>query len=470
MSTKLTEKDQRDLFEAKAPTVPQEALASAAPKAFEDPQKGLKGNLGEWSEVYAFLKLLADGVLPEKHEDHQHKRVSRRLVIVNVIKEYPNPTLYHVASKAEPTFKSNDIFVMDSDGEGGFSPIYSKVIPRVRFQEACAEMAAVLKHHINQRGTESKAVFTLPQSHPAMTLIKELGWTSIKAPSKVKADLTVTTSSSLTRTDCKTLTYSIKSSLGSAATLFNANKTTNLDYSIVPIDATATPPFTPDLARKLNAISSSRKIKDRMALLKAEGYTLKYLKPRSEIFSDNLRSSAQGQEIDQMIQVMLARYYYVDGEEKQVAAIKDFLPVLVEEDPLGFKKKFNDQTKVQDIYRQTVKKLLLDMALGMTASASFDGEKVRDQVSGGMLVVNLNSHGDPSVEMQSVLHHKQMEEYLFEKTTLETASTKRHGFASAYFDEESSSWRMSLNLQIRFVKEKAVKVEKAKPPVQNKLF
>ena len=153
---KLTEKDQIDLFQPK-----EKPAETQAPAAFENPQKGFRGNLGEWSEVYTFLKMLADGFLNERHEDHQHKKVTRRLTVVNVIKEHPTPTLYHVASKNEPTFKCADIFVRDSDGEGGFSPISSKVIPRAQIKLACAELGAVLKNHISQRGAEIKAVFVI---------------------------------------------------------------------------------------------------------------------------------------------------------------------------------------------------------------------------------------------------------------------------------------------------------------------
>lgn len=441
-----------------------------ATNEFNNPQEGFIGNLGEWSEFYTFLRLLADGNLMERYEDHDHKKIVRRVMVVSVIKEHPTPILYHVVPKNGSIHKGEDILVRESDGNGGFSPITSKVIPRIRIKLACQDLADIIKNYSTKNGEKESASFGLPENHSAMLLIRELGWSSIKAPSRVKADLKVTTSTSPNRTNCITMAYSIKSSLGSPATLFNANKSSNLEYAIVPIDPSVTKPFDKEMAEKINKINSGRKIKNRINALKEAGYTLQYVKMSSDTFSDNLRSSAQGQEIDKILQVMLAHYYYVDGAPKQVSKIQDFLPILLDKDPLEFKTKFKDRNKVTDVYKQILKRLLLDMALGMTSSTSFDSEKVRDQVSGGMLVVKMNNKGDPTVEMHSVLHHKQMEEYLFKQTSLETASTKRHGFASAYFDEVANEWKMSLSLQIRFIREKITKRQQHPNYKQRKLL
>lgn len=461
----MTVEKQKDLFQAQDKV----GLAEEVPMAFKDPQEGLKGNLGEWSEVYTFLNLLAKGSLEEKFEDHLHNTVARRVQVVNVIRNVGKPTLYHVASKRDPRFKNEDIYVRESDGANGFMPTTSMVIPREEVKIACDELATALMEKSKSK-SGGKASFGLPKNHPTMLLIKKLGWKSIKAPSDVKADLILTTSTSPERITTTTQTYSIKSSLGHSATLFNANKTTNLDYDIVPIDPTKTKPFDAEMAKKINAIDKGEKIKDRMSTLKQLGYKLVYAEPQSNIFSDNLRSSSQGQEVDKILQAMLRRYFYADGEDKRVTAIKDFMPMLIEEDPLDLKNKFNNQEKVGDIYRQTLKTLLSNMALGMTSSKEFNSEKVRDSVSGGMLVVNANQAGVPQVEMHSVLHLKQLEEYLFEKTMFETASTKRHQFACAYFNDEAKSWRMPLNIQIRFIKEKAPKPVKAQMPHQMRMF
>jgi hypothetical protein len=453
---------QPDLFAAEQPTI-------EVPKAFKDPQEGLRGNIGEWSEVYTFLYLLAKGSLEEKFEDHQHNTVSRRLAVVNVIRMHPKPTLYFIASKNDPRFKNEDIYVREDNGDGGFKPTSAMILSRDEVRVAFESLHSLLVDKM-QNKNGGKSAFGLPKSHPAMVLIEKMGWKSLKAPSEVKADLVVTTATSLDRMSTTTQTYSIKSSLGASATLFNANKTSNLDYNIVPIDPNVTPPFDAQKAEQVNHIQKGEKIKDRMALLKSMGYKLEYAQPQSLIFSDNLRVASNGQEIDKIVQVMLSKYFYADGPDKRVTAVQDFLPILVEEDPLKLKEKINNHDKISNIYRQSVKNLLVSMALGMTATKEFHAEKVRDQVSGGMLVVKQNEKGQPSVEMHSVLHLQQLEEYLFEKTMLETASTTRHQFAAPYWNKEANAWRMALNLQIRFIKEKAPKPVKNKPPQQMRMF
>ena len=455
---KIVETDQIDLFAS--PSVGD----SDTPEAFKSTVKQMRGNRGEWAEVYVFLRLLADGFLADKYKDDQKKDQEHRRVVVNVIRQHPDPVLYHLPSPTDTRYKKDFVYIRGGDGHGGFAPSSSLVIPREEFRAACIELERVLADQKGEAGT-----FGLPESHTTMQLIRKLGWASLKAPSDVKADLKITVAQDAKRTSEVMHTYSIKSALGGAATLFNADKASNFDYKIVPIESGGKE-FSAEDAKELNKIDSRQKIKERMVWLSEHGFKLEYKEVKSAVFSDNLKSSGNGQDIDVLLQSMLLKYFHAEGAEKRLVKISDFIPVLAIDDPLGLKPKYKNESKVEGAYKQVVKTLLAHMALGMTSGKQFDPEQVRDDVTGGMLVLKEEASGRPSLCSHSLLHLNQLENYLLENTRLETGSTTRHNFAQAYLDENSKEWRMALNLQIRFVEERAPKPVKVAKPVQARMF
>ena len=466
---------QRDLFEEQPNIKPSfktdlaatSATASTTPKAFlQNEVKEIKGNRGEWSEVYVFLRLLSDGFMIERYQDLSKKMKEKRQVVVNVIRQHPKPVLYHVPAFDDPRHDKDHIYIREGDNQGGFKPTSSLKIPKIEFQIACSELERTLMESESENGG-----ITIPESHPTIQLIRKLKWTSIKAPSDSKSDLKITLSPDPKRTSETTHTYSIKSAMGGAATLFNADKSSNFDYTILPKDPKGRP-FNAEDADRLNAINKGQKIKDRMKFLSDNGFKLVYSATKSPVFSDNLRSASNGLESDKIIQAMLLKYFHsekTDGE-KRLTELKEFIPFLSETDPLGFKLKYADKNRVEQTYKQSLKTLLSSMALGMTACKPFDPEKFRDEVTGGILLLQSNESGKPTTYAHSLTQLNQLEEYLFNNTKLETGSTTRHEFAQAYLDKTNGEYRMSLNLQIRFVEEKPEKKKTIKKTTQAKLF
>ena len=92
-------------------------------------------------------------------------------------------------------------------------------------------------------------------------------------------------------------------------------------------------------------------------------------------------------------------------------------------------------------YEYKIKKILTDIALGMTPAKVWSG--IYD-ATGGFLIVKKN--GD--VLCYHIYNRNQFEEYLFQNTKLETPSSTRHDFGKIY--EENAKYYFKLNLQIRF--------------------
>ena len=104
--------------------------------------------------------------------------------------------------------------------------------------------------------------------------------------------------------------------------------------------------------------------------------------------------------------------------------------------------KYDDKSE-QPFYEYKIKRLLSDVALGMTPSSTWNG--IID-ATGGYLVVK----EDGDVLCYHIYNRNEFETYLLKNTKFETASTSKHGFGSVY-NEKGKSY-IKLNLQIRFTK------------------
>lgn len=167
----------------------------------------LSGNKGEWSEVYVFLKLLADGRIYAADSD-LNKLDDIYFPIIKIIREN--------MSEGANEYITGEVIDIYVNGEK------VKTIERNKFEEQSRVLLAEIR--------ESKgSAFSLLN---IQTFMDEIFCYSISAPAKDKSDITMqildvnTGYSSI-------VGFSIKSELGSSPTLLNAGKTTNFIYKII---------------------------------------------------------------------------------------------------------------------------------------------------------------------------------------------------------------------------------------------
>jgi type II restriction enzyme len=101
-----------------------------------------------------------------------------------------------------------------------------------------------------------------------------------------------------------------------------------------------------------------------------------------------------------------------------------------------------DTQHSHSFYEYKIKRFLTDVALGMMPSKVWTG--IYD-ATGGYLIVKESGE----VLCYHIYNRNQFEDYLFENTKLETASSTRHDFGSLYLIENKIY--IKLNLQIRFI-------------------
>lgn len=357
----------------------------------------ITGNKGEWSEIYALFKLLG-----EKNLYLGDKNIKKLEGAV-----YPILRILRTENKKEYHYSIEDELVIISGNKELFK------IPIKEFKE---KASLLLKEIKSKSGT-----FHIPEIEGFM---KSINCLSLKASSTTKTDITIVVYDQRTNQE-PTLGFSIKSQLGNPSTLLNAGKTTNFVYKI------SGGAFTNNEINQINEIDTRSKIIDRINAVKRKGGTLDFVSTEKEIFLNNLVL------IDSKLPDLLS-HVVLDFYTSNNSKLSDLTSNVSQSNPLNY----NDSNGHR-FYEYKVKRFLTDIALGMMPSKVWTGNY---DATGGNLVIK----EDGDILCYHIYNKNQFEDYLFNNTKLETASSKRHGFGLLY--EKDGELFMNLNLQIRFLK------------------
>lgn len=356
------------------------------------------GNKGEWSEIYALLKLLSEGQVHAGDVDMNKLDLFYPILSIIRNESYKYEYFPH---------KENSIVLINEDGRKYAS------ISMSRFAEASEVLLTSIKE-------QKKSSFELPDTEVFM---KEIGCTKLKAPSTDKADIHIVIH------DLRTgmtpdLGFSIKSQLGSASTLLNAGTTTNITYRITGTQ------LTDKEIEDLNTIPSHL---PRMQALFSKGCTLEYFDIDHPTFKNNLLF------LDTCMPDFIATCLLVDSQSNSTSSIIDCVEAVAKLNPFNFK-----GNNIGAFYAHKMKVLLLDVALGMTPAKEWLG---RYDANGGYLVVRR----DGEIVCYHFYNRNDVEDYLYNNTRFERASRKRYNFGKIYRGEDRLLY-IKLNLQIRFKK------------------
>ena len=359
----------------------------------------MRGNKGEWSEIYVLLKLLAEGRVHAADEELK-KLEEIYYPIIKILREEVKGEVkeYITGQNISIYFNGNEI--------GNFSA------------QTFNQEADELLHKI--KSAKSRGAFEIERTEKFMNAISCY---KISAPATDKSDITMKIFDINTGYS-PVVGFSIKSELGSSPTLLNAGKTTNFIYKIVH--------ETSDILKETNEIYTVIRNKKRTDvrgrirnIIKNNG-RMEYLKMNNETFQDNLIL------IDSYMDSIIAEtllYFYQDG----INDCREMVERLERENPMKYGN--------VNAYSYKFKKFLTSIALGMRPATRWDGV---DEASGGYIIVTREGE----VLAYHIYNRNHFEEYLLNSTKYETASTSRHEFGELY--EEGGKTYVKLNLQIRF--------------------
>jgi hypothetical protein len=345
-------------------------------------------NKGEWSEVYVFLKLLADGKMYAADK--------------NLIKQN---LFYVILAILEDTNKyeicNNDVKV----SIGSMQPFF---IDRKTFYSESKRLYRDISF--------SKKTSNMQISQSVLNLVSRVKKRK-KSPSDQKKDITIMIHDPITCLE-PTVSFSIKSMLGNASTLLNASKATTFEYDIKGISL-----------QKINTIINTNKgIKSQITALVNNGAIFEFRRIPNKTFERNLIL------IDSNLPIILANML-TEFFSTRKSDIKSICRSIAKKDPLKF------GSNNAKIYEYKIKNLLMDVALGMVPNTRWSGEY---DVNGGYIIVK----EDGEIVCYHVYNLNDFRDYLFENTKFDVPSCKRYDCGIC----KSNGRKLKLNFQIRFKK------------------
>lgn len=381
----------------------------------------IKGNKGEWSEIYVFLKLLSEGKLFQSNED-LNKDENKYYEIVKVYKEESSSILEFERLEKISLYK-----VINNKRE------FIKTFP-IDFFKLNADL--ILKGIINGVGKS----FNIEES---VDLFKETEINKLKALNTSKSDikLRIYDFRLAKETD---LGFSIKSFLGGDSTLLNTGSGNNFIYEADKVSTLDLLDFNSKTYKPEGRIS---KLTYRLQKLNELGINLQFKEIQSKQFWRNLKM-IDGDLPEILAFSLLYRWIYRES------SIFDIAQKLEEKDPLNF---YNGEISEQKLYEYKLKKLLAECAMGMTSETPWHG--IYD-ATGGIIIAKK----DGDIVCFHIYDFNVFRDYLFNNTIFEQPSTGEDelfpgrertskGTKKYYYGwlfEDNDKFNFKINLQIRF--------------------
>ncbi|MCH5149721.1 MAG: HpaII family restriction endonuclease [Spirochaetales bacterium] len=372
----------------------------------------LTGNKGEWSEVYAFFKLLAEGKLYGA-DGALNKKNDIFYDILQIVRNEQVGTLHFVFDGATQTVNvQNDagaikVSVSCDAFKTQAENLYGKIV--------------------NTKGT---AAFTVLETSEFM---EEIGCHKLKAPSADKSDITINVHDFNTGLN-PTLGFSIKSRLGKPSTLLNAGTNTNFIFEIqgnmTDADMDAINGLFVETVKE-GVVKKDISVEQRMNYIKEHGFFLSYFSMAGSTFLNNL--ILIDSDLPAITGYMMLEYYL-----RSTNNILEALNTVAQNNPLHY-----DLSQGHRYYHYKFKKLLTESALGMLPGKVWTGKA---DANGGYIIVR----EDGEVLCYHLYNRNDFEDYLLKNTRFDRGGAGRHAYAVV--EKNNGKYYIKLNLQIRFIR------------------
>lgn len=352
----------------------------------------LKGNKGEWSEIFVLLQLLANGELLLKRGKNSGEG---KFIIRSITKQHKS------GENKEYCRHGDQIDVIKS----------GRILSSVKINDV-RNMAEELLRQMKAGEGSFHVSGSLEEELRGMLI------DNVKASPVAKNDIFITVADRYSDAQ-STLGFSIKSKVGGASTLLNASRATNFRYTII------------DNNRKAENYFKNKSVVGDIRSIVSDGNNSEFSGCISNNFYSNLLF------IDSNMPSILAamvREYYMHGSKSLVKDLTNFVAKI---DPCGY----SGKSKLR-IYESKIQSFLEAVALGMRPDNTWTGSY---EVNGGYLILEKNG----SIDCISFNDRNSLRLYLFENSKLDTPSSTKHDYRIVKRREDTSLY-IDLCLQIRF--------------------
>lgn len=380
----------------------------------------MRGNKGEWSEIYVFLKLLADGRLNAADAD------------LNALADiyYPLIKILRVEADKRREYIYNDtIKVVDGNTKD--------IIFELQINEFIEKSQELFK---NLKGSSGLS-FQFPEIEK---FLNSIDVNTLSATSLDKSDIKIVVHDYNTGSN-PTFGFSIKSMIGSDSTLFNPAAGTNFIYKLTkPVGLDFDLKHFNYETLRLTKGTKKSKITLRLNTLEELGFKYEFVRIQSENLHLNL------QLIDSQLPEIISHLVYSKFNTGR-SRITDLVSILNERNPLKF-----NLASGHPFYEYKIKNFLSEVALGMTPEAVFTGKY---DATGGIIIVK----EDGDIVCYHIYNKNEFQTYLINNTKLDQPATsedndnpgfekvgKAKPYKYGWVYEENNELFIKLNLQIRF--------------------
>lgn len=359
----------------------------------------LSGNKGEWGELYAFLRILADGEMLVGNERNALV-AGESIHVVSLHRNDGGDRRVYTIDR-----ENQSVTVLNLHEEFAFTSI-----PQAEFRDAASQVLSAIN--------SKSGAFTVPSVE---TFLLRAKITRLQANgNRSTTDLLVRLQDRRTSREFDA-GFSIKTTVGGSPTILNASKSTVFYFEV------AGRALSQEDAWGYNAQPFSR---HSLGKLVAGGHALEFRYIRSETFQGNLEM------VDSLMPQIVADgllSYYLQGMSgvSGAATVTARIPRYS-----GYQK------RSADYLAHKWREFLAAASLGMTAAKKWNG---RADADGGYIVV------DPSGDVLAhyTARRDDFLDYLFDNAYFDTPSSARHDFGRLVYDGDGR-WLIGLGLQIRF--------------------
>ena len=355
----------------------------------------ISANKGEWSELYALLKILGDGTIFSGN--WKLEKQEKFYPVLKAIRDELSRQMEYVRER-------EIVLVLEDGGE----------VARVPVKEFL-ENSQLLFKQINC----GHGAFEIPEMTDFLSKIK---CQKIKAKSSDKSDIRLVIHDNHTGMSSE-FGFSVKSFAGSAPTLLNASDATKMQFSIDGEN------LSNNFEETINTIDGNAKLQKRIETICGNA-KIKFERFLNKTFNNNL------QMVDRDLPEILAKLL-IDGYLQKDTSIANTVERLRKKNPLNF-----DLSENHDFYGYKIKTFLSAIALGMLPATPWSG---RFEATGGYIVVK----EDGEIVCFHIFDKNLLEDYLFYNTRFETPSLSRYNCGKVFQDADGKL-KINLALQIRF--------------------
>lgn len=344
----------------------------------------------EWSELYVFFRLLADG---------QAKTELQSLKVAKVQREEHDGTRQYIIGE-------NEVHII---GEK-----INKCIPREYFGEAADAILAALK---------SSPDLMVESPEGVEEFLDDAAIFDLEAKTEDRTDFHV----SFYDVDVPLAGFCVRLRIGGMSPLLDGGRSANLKFEMAGVK------FATPTIGKVNALETPNAVADRMMMIERLGGVLKYADVADKVFRCNL------QMIDLHFPRMLAemvRTMQLDG----ITKISELTEQIKAVNPLKIK---DELINKHGFYEYKMKQFLMALALGMRPAKIFNGT---DSAVSGYLFVD----GNGEIICYRKADKKEFEDFLFNNTRLEKGDTEKDKYG--YLEKENGVLYFKLNVKIGFLK------------------